>query len=259
MSGESDLFLLSAEDRSAIHDIIFSGTVERLPSQFPNAFLYWWPEVKKDFTKFAECNLLPKFCAKHFHVWWVDVASSYPVKDIWALAQFCSKYFHAWWLVLKDEINISHTSILREYCSEYENIWKGYCAVSDSMKILETFARKIAEQKPIPVGIAGVINEHLDILTDDDFQKADDKFSKKLRKVMGDLEALILKKNKAYGNSALEPCNIFSKQSATNQIRVRIDDKLNRLIKGQEFGTEDTVTDLLGYLILFKISEIWED
>lgn len=39
---------------------------------------------------------------------------------------------------------------------------------------------------------------------------------------------MLLAKNAAYGNSALEPVRIFSKADPTEQIRVRIDDKLSR-------------------------------
>ena len=39
-------------------------------------------------------------------------------------------------------------------------------------------------------------------------------------------------KNRKYGNSALKPNRIFSKCSATEQLLVRIDDKLNRIMKG---------------------------
>lgn len=65
---------------------------------------------------------------------------------------------------------------------------------------------------------------------------------------------LLLKKNIAYGNSALEPSNIFAKATAKEQIAVRIDDKLNRLKKGSEFEDEDTILDLIGYLILYRIA-----
>jgi hypothetical protein len=63
---------------------------------------------------------------------------------------------------------------------------------------------------------------------------------------------LLCKKNDAYGNSAFEPINIFSKLEAIEQLNVRIDDKLNRIAKGQntELVTEDTEQDLIGYLIL---------
>jgi hypothetical protein len=62
-------------------------------------------------------------------------------------------------------------------------------------------------------------------------------------------------KNKAYGNSFAEPSNIFCKLSAMDQLNVRIDDKLNRIAKGQnlEAVQEDTILDLIGYLILKRV------
>lgn len=66
---------------------------------------------------------------------------------------------------------------------------------------------------------------------------------------------LLLAKNKAYGNSFMFPINLFSKATAMEQINVRIDDKLNRLKKGEktEQVPEDTVLDLIGYLILLRV------
>ena len=69
-----------------------------------------------------------------------------------------------------------------------------------------------------------------------------------------EIKNFLLEKNKAYGNSALDPINIFSKTTALEQIAVRIDDKLNRLKKGSEFQGDDTVKDLAGYLILYLIA-----
>jgi hypothetical protein len=70
-----------------------------------------------------------------------------------------------------------------------------------------------------------------------------------------DITKLLLEKNIAYGNSALNPVRIFSKASTTEQLLVRIDDKLNRLKNGSEYPGEDTVSDLIGYLILLKVQQ----
>lgn len=67
------------------------------------------------------------------------------------------------------------------------------------------------------------------------------------------ISELLVEKNKCYGNSIFEPCNIFSKASALEQIDVRIDDKLNRIAKGTEYQGDDTELDLIGYLILKRI------
>ena len=69
-----------------------------------------------------------------------------------------------------------------------------------------------------------------------------------------EVERILLEKNAAYGNSALEPVRIFSKADTTEQIRVRIDDKLSRLARGRAAG-EDVTLDLIGYLILLRVAE----
>lgn len=68
-----------------------------------------------------------------------------------------------------------------------------------------------------------------------------------------EIKQLLLEKNRKYGDSALNPVRIFAESDATEQLKVRIDDKLNRLKNLQEDETEDTITDLIGYLILLKI------
>jgi len=70
------------------------------------------------------------------------------------------------------------------------------------------------------------------------------------------IKQLLIMKNKEYGNSAIEPKRIFSKVDAVEQIKVRIDDKLSRLMSGGEKSIkEDTVQDLIGYLVLLRVAE----
>jgi Na+/phosphate symporter len=66
---------------------------------------------------------------------------------------------------------------------------------------------------------------------------------------------LLLEKNEAYGDSALNPSNIFAKGDAVENLSARIDDKLMRIkMRGITDETEDTVQDLIGYLILLKVA-----
>jgi hypothetical protein len=67
-----------------------------------------------------------------------------------------------------------------------------------------------------------------------------------------DIAELLINKNKSYGSSYSHPINIFSKSNPKEQIYIRIDDKLNRIKKGSEYASEDTVLDLIGYLILLR-------
>ena len=78
----------------------------------------------------------------------------------------------------------------------------------------------------------------------------------RISNVCDDIKELLIHKNRKYGNSALKPNRIFSKCSATEQLLVRIDDKLNRIMKGAGLlaTDEDVVNDLIGYLVLLKIS-----
>ena len=77
----------------------------------------------------------------------------------------------------------------------------------------------------------------------------------KISGVCDDIKELLIHKNRKYGNSALKPCRVFSKASAVEQLLVRIDDKLNRIMQGAGLlaDDEDVVNDLIGYLILLKI------
>lgn len=65
---------------------------------------------------------------------------------------------------------------------------------------------------------------------------------------------LLVKKNQDYGNSFADPVMIFSKSDPEEQINVRIDDKLKRLMnRGDKNISEDTEADLIGYLILKRV------
>ena len=75
-----------------------------------------------------------------------------------------------------------------------------------------------------------------------------------IAKTCDEIKKLLIEKNRAYGDSALNPCRIFARSDATEQLNVRIDDKLNRIMKGSEYPGDDTIDDLIGYLVLLKIA-----
>jgi hypothetical protein len=80
-------------------------------------------------------------------------------------------------------------------------------------------------------------------------------FAANLDAIIKDISDLLKSKNKAYGNSALKPAKIFSQLDATESLCARIDDKLMRIKnRGITDATEDTVDDLIGYLLLLKMS-----
>lgn len=63
------------------------------------------------------------------------------------------------------------------------------------------------------------------------------------------IKNMLLEKNRKYGNSMFKPKRIFSKADDLEQINVRIDDKLSRIMSGQVDDDEDVELDLIGYLI----------
>ena len=81
------------------------------------------------------------------------------------------------------------------------------------------------------------------------------KITTKIATTCEDIKTLLLEKNAKYGNSAVEPISIFSKQDNAAAICARIDDKLSRIKNsGLNDATEDTLDDLIGYLVLLKIA-----
>lgn len=83
-----------------------------------------------------------------------------------------------------------------------------------------------------------------DILTDT---------QKKIQDICSVLSELLVYKNQKYGNSAIEPVNVFYKGNNTNSILIRLDDKLSRIKNSQELRVND-ICDTLGYLVLLLIA-----
>jgi hypothetical protein len=76
-----------------------------------------------------------------------------------------------------------------------------------------------------------------------------------IENVCSDIQEMLIQKNRAYGDSALDPVRIFSKSDAVEQIYVRIDDKLSRVKRGHEYPGDDTIKDLVGYLVLLLVAK----
>ena len=79
-------------------------------------------------------------------------------------------------------------------------------------------------------------------------------FEQKVRTVLDDMATLLVEKNTAYGNSALDPVRIFSKADTLEQLYVRLDDKINRIKQGHDFPGDDTIRDIIGYCTLILIA-----
>jgi len=103
------------------------------------------------------------------------------------------------------------------------------------------------------------INPKMLLLSKEELMKEEESpklnFDWHLDKVSKQITDLLKSKNKAYGNTALNPSNVFSKLDSTEAICARLDDKLARIKnKGINDKTEDTVDDIIGYLLLLKMS-----
>jgi hypothetical protein len=82
---------------------------------------------------------------------------------------------------------------------------------------------------------------------------------KKIQRVTESMYRLLIEKNRRYGDAALNPKNIFSKLPAGEAIKIRLDDKLGRIMANDGEPRKNDFSDLIGYLILFCISQGWTD
>ena len=74
-------------------------------------------------------------------------------------------------------------------------------------------------------------------------------------RVCDNTKNLLVKKNKAYGDSALNPLGIFGNGDAVVSLGARMDDKLMRLKSlGMGKDSVDTLYDLHGYITLLIIA-----
>ena len=77
----------------------------------------------------------------------------------------------------------------------------------------------------------------------------------KFKPVLESMLDLLEYKNRKYGNSALEPLNIFKNKCKVGD---RLDDKLAR-VKNNGVLQKNDISDLIGYLILTCIENGWSD
>jgi hypothetical protein len=81
----------------------------------------------------------------------------------------------------------------------------------------------------------------------------------KIAEVCDEVKAMLIAKNKSYGDSALNPVRIFATSNNVEQLHVRVDDKLSRISRGGSFVGDNDIDDLIGYLILLKIARELND
>jgi hypothetical protein len=80
----------------------------------------------------------------------------------------------------------------------------------------------------------------------------------KISEVLNGMTDLLQYKNEKYGDTALEPIGVFSKESAETGLLLRLDDKISRIKNSKELRKND-VSDLMGYLTLLCVKKGWTD
>ena len=75
----------------------------------------------------------------------------------------------------------------------------------------------------------------------------------KISMICDSIKDLLLYKNEKYGDSALHPNNIFYKGDSSNSIKIRLDDKIGRIMNCDETRVND-VADIIGYCVLLLVS-----
>ena len=94
------------------------------------------------------------------------------------------------------------------------------------------------------------------LIADNDGSTIITTFEKNLNSILNSIGKFLKEKNKRYGNSALEPSNMFFKGNSEEGLRIRIDDKLKR-INNSDVLRKNDIVDLIGYLIILCITKKW--
>lgn len=76
----------------------------------------------------------------------------------------------------------------------------------------------------------------------------------RIRSRCNEIADFLAEKNASYGDSALHPIGVFAKGDAVDSLSVRIDDKLSRMRHAPGAYGEDTIKDLIGYLVLLTLA-----
>ena len=77
----------------------------------------------------------------------------------------------------------------------------------------------------------------------------------KITEITEAIRDLLLYKNQKYGDSALNPKQIFYKGEATDSIMIRLDDKLGRIMANTDTTPRiNDVADIIGYCTLLLVS-----
>lgn len=86
-----------------------------------------------------------------------------------------------------------------------------------------------------------------------DINITDEEFYAAIREECVALGEMLVTKNRMYGNAIMRSPNVFSKTTPLDKVNDRLDDKLSRVMSGQEDDMEDAKIDIAGYLILERV------
>lgn len=151
--------------------------------------------------------------------------------------------------------NVESTLVSLPKEEEVAKIWDGFVNATITELSQESIpwdtAYKISKPQGEPP--ANVLARHPDHVADDSKMIDNSEFATAVNQILGGIGEMLIAKNKAYGNSALDPIRVFAKSDTKEQLNVRIDDKLSRIMRGTESG-EDVDLDLIGYLVIRRIA-----
>lgn len=82
-----------------------------------------------------------------------------------------------------------------------------------------------------------------------------EELERRLYALLEDHVKVLVEKNRSYGNSVFDPIHVFAEGDAVALLKVQIDHKLSRIARGDKTYDEDTLGDLIRYLLLLQIAE----
>lgn len=80
--------------------------------------------------------------------------------------------------------------------------------------------------------------------------------AERIKEITDAMKDLLVYKNEKYGDSALNPINIFYQGNCADSIMIRLDDKISRIKNRKDYipNTND-VCDIIGYCMLLLIAK----
>ena len=132
--------------------------------------------------------------------------------------------------------------------------WNADKEIAPAVGLDDIFNNRIAEidtetgSNPGSAEINEVVREVADL-----FEPMSDKDEQihAICEAVAEIKATLIKKNQSYGGSGFKDVLLGGRLiTAEDAILVRIADKIRRLTEGEEYGSEDSFADLLGYLVL---------